>query len=239
MDKIISIITNLSLISVIGYNAYLYYKDSLNRNVQINDKMCYNQPNYATTRMDNSHNIQRYADGSHTYFKLSKDALDELTKHGPLLEACAGGGKNSKLLRERGVDIISYDLYAHENNDIIEGMNGTFEHNYPDRTLCIFCGQNSIASILNYKGKKLIIGGYLKPDLQNNIFMDLESNTELTNLYEVDMRPDNTWLEKNGWKAIKTLIWKCPLQYENIDNTQQYEQYQKSTLSFMMRIYVR
>src|SRR6185503_627037 len=80
--------------------------------------------------------------------------LNWLKQHGPYIEASAGMGWLSHKLQRRGVDSLAFDLNppVKTHHHITQAANGTFEDQYPDRTLLIAHGFETEASVLKYTG---------------------------------------------------------------------------------------
>ena len=89
------------------------------------------------------------------------------------------------------IDILSFDMYQNDNG-VNSGLNGTFEHLYPDRTLIILLGRHANSSVLNYTGNTVILGGYK--------FFNEDDN----DVY-IDNRPSCNVMAQHGWILIKTI----------------------------------
>lgn len=241
--KILNVVSNVAILIMgakYAYNEYLIWRE--NRYMQ--QAMCEtcNDSIYTT----NSNIILPMQTNDTSYFKFSDAALDCILRYGPLLEACAGAGEFRKsmtahLARTNSTqtfDCISYDRIANLESNVIEGLNGTFEHKYPDRTLCIFCGFNTVASVLNYTGKRLILGGYLHRNNRDPT-IDLETHKIIQRSAILDLRPDPLWLNNNGWSEKESIHWLCPISSLTIDKQCQYRSYLQTQTMYIIKVYER
>lgn len=155
-----------------------------------------------------------------THFQLNDMLIDKIIHYQPFLEIAAGNGLNAARLREKGADIISYDIegtkladteIATDTTRVMYGKNGEFEHEYPDRTLLILCGHCINDSIRKYTGQTIVVGGYYLPESKTQYgstvyrvgrnqwepIKQVKNNTWLM--------PESDWMEEQGWDCIDTV----------------------------------
>jgi hypothetical protein len=194
-----------------------------------------------------------YSKQSITHFQLNEMMINKIIKYQPFVEGCAGNGFNAQKLRERGTDIISFDIEPDSeipydiptDNKLIEhrvqcGAAGTFEHLHSDRTLLILCGYSVEKSIVNYHGDTIIIGGYYFPESRegynNKMLYRLGYDRWQHFEYNNYLLPKPDWIEENGWSCIETIVTDNCIQSGQSGQSGQNYQYARD---FIVRIYKR
>jgi hypothetical protein len=159
------------------------------------------------SKIENDNNTCEVDKRADNYVALSPDIIKYIKDEGlEILEVCAGKGANMRILKEKEVDIVSFDMNSGE--DISYGICGTFEEKYPTRTLLACCGFDMEKSISRFSGNKVILGGYLtRSSYQSSVseyIKDFVSSDQVTSMEGTELtivlRPSYKWMMDNGWE---------------------------------------
>src|SRR5437868_12657648 len=103
-----------------------------------------------------------YISPKSTYNPIHPSVVEWIKNSGErVVEVFAGNGENAKLIREQGVPVYAYDLVPCPQNSVEYGVAGTVENNDECGILLICTGISALPSVENFKGKYIIVGGYV------------------------------------------------------------------------------
>lgn len=162
------------------------------------------------------------------YISLPVVVIEYIKNQGwSILEMCAGTAHNKRKLEEAGIEVVAYDMFPEDEDEIHFATTGSVEHMYPQSALMILAGLESYKSIEAYTGDHVILGGYLdmivgKPktvyiidDVSDMGTIKQYVSIDTTrpghsdgkkDVYKIDIHPTIDYMMDKGWK-IKQVFY--------------------------------